>query len=111
MRTLIAFPTPSEGLICLKQVISIIWATGYAVDYQWLSADVFDENGKPVHQRGVTDQQGIYFLGLPWQSRRGSAFIWGVWHDAKYVADQIAKQRIYQDYHTHSLAAVSKVAE
>ena len=92
-------------------ITSIIWATGYAVDYQWLKADVFEENGKPIHQRGVTDQQGIFFLGLPWQSRRGSAFIWGVWHDAKYVADQIAKQRIYQDYHTHSLASVSKVAE
>lgn len=92
-------------------ITSIIWATGYAVDYQWLKADVFDENGKPIHQRGVTDQQGVFFLGLPWQSRRGSAFIWGVWHDAKYVADQIAKQRTYQDYHTHSLATVSKVTD
>jgi len=77
---------------------SIIWATGYAVDYQWMEIDVFDKQGKPVHQRGVTDEPGIYFLGLPWQSRRGSAFIWGVWHDAKYIADHIAKQRMYRDY-------------
>jgi putative flavoprotein involved in K+ transport len=40
----------------------------------------------------------VYFLGLPWQSRRGSSFIWGVWHDAKYVADQIAIQRSYLEY-------------
>jgi len=85
-------------------ITSILWATGYAVDYEWLQADVFDENGKPIHQRGVTDEQGIYFLGLPWQSRRGSAFIWGVWHDAKYLADQIAKQRNYLDYHHNALA-------
>ncbi|MDC6131163.1 FAD-dependent oxidoreductase, partial [Burkholderia gladioli] len=39
-----------------------------------------------------------YFLGLPWQSRRGSSFIWGVWHDAKHVADHIATQRKYLDY-------------
>ena len=31
-------------------------------------------------------------------SRRGSTFIWGVWHDAKYIADQIAIQRQYQRY-------------
>lgn len=92
-------------------ITTIIWATGYAVDYQWLKADVFDENGKPVHQRGVTDMQGVYFLGLPWQSRRGSAFIWGVWHDAKYVADQISKQRSYLDYHRHTLATASQAAE
>jgi putative flavoprotein involved in K+ transport len=40
----------------------------------------------------------VYFLGLPWQSRRGSSFIWGVWHDAKHVADHIATQRKYLAY-------------
>jgi putative flavoprotein involved in K+ transport len=40
----------------------------------------------------------VYFLGLPWQSRRGSSFIWGVWHDAKYLADQIQIQRGYLAY-------------
>jgi putative flavoprotein involved in K+ transport len=35
---------------------------------------------------------------LPWQSRRGSSFIWWVWHDAKHVADQIATQRNYLAY-------------
>jgi putative flavoprotein involved in K+ transport len=35
---------------------------------------------------------------LPWLSRRGSSFIWGVWHDAKYLADQIAVQRGYLAY-------------
>ena len=79
-------------------ITSVIWATGYAVDYSWLSVDVFDDNGKPLHERGVSSEPGVYFLGLPWQSRRGSAFIWGVWHDAKYLADQIAKQRRYITY-------------
>lgn len=83
-------------------ITCVIWATGYALDYGWLEVDVFDENGKPKHKRGVTDEQGIFFLGLPWQSRRGSAFIWGVWHDAKYLADQIVKQRTYIDYHMKS---------
>jgi putative flavoprotein involved in K+ transport len=79
-------------------VTSIVWATGYASDYGWLRVDAFDESGKPKHSRGVSTEPGVYFLGLPWQSRRGSSFIWGVWHDAKYLADQIAIQRSYLAY-------------
>ena len=79
-------------------VTSIVWATGFSVDYSWLNVDAFDENGKPKHQRGVSSEPGVYFLGLPWQSRRGSSFIWGVWHDAKYLADHIQMQRGYLAY-------------
>jgi putative flavoprotein involved in K+ transport len=79
-------------------VTSIIWATGYAVDFSWLDVDAFDEKGKPKHQRGVSKEPGIYFLGLPWLSRRGSAFIWGVWHDARHIADHIVTQRKYLAY-------------
>ena len=60
--------------------------------------DALDAAGKPRHQRGVSSEPGVYFLGLPYQSRRGSSFIWGVWHDAKFVADHIAKQRSYLAY-------------
>lgn len=79
-------------------VTSIIWATGFAFDFSWLKVDAFDERGRPRHQRGVSVEPGVYFVGLPWLSRRGSAFIWGVWHDAKFLADQIAIQRAYQAY-------------
>jgi putative flavoprotein involved in K+ transport len=71
-------------------VTSIIWATGYALDFGWLKVDAFNEKGRPVHQRGVSEVPGLYFLGLPWLSRRASAFIWGVWRDAEYLADNIA---------------------
>jgi putative flavoprotein involved in K+ transport len=74
---------------------SLIWATGFDVDYGWLDVDAFTENGKPQHERGVSSEPGVYFLGLPWQSRRGSSFIWGVWHDAQYLADHIQIQRSY----------------
>ncbi len=79
-------------------VTSIVWATGYATDFGWLKVDAFDERGRPRHQRGVSSEPGVYFLGLPWLSRRGSSFIWGVWHDAKYIADQISIQRGYAGY-------------
>jgi len=79
-------------------ITTIIWATGFSSDYRWLKLDVFDERGRPKHQRGVSAERGIYFLGLPWQSRRGSSFIWGVWHDAKHIADRISTQRKYNEY-------------
>ncbi len=79
-------------------ITSIIWATGFSSDYSWLRVDAFDAKGKPKHQRGVSSEPGIYFLGLPWLSRRGSSFIWGVWHDAKFLADHIATQRGYLHY-------------
>ena len=81
-------------------ITSIIWATGFAVDYSWLKVDAVDEAGKPKHERGISAEPGIYFLGLPWQSRRGSSFIWGVWHDARFIADHIATQRKYLAYET-----------
>ena len=79
-------------------ISAILWATGFALDYAWLQVDAFDEQGRPRHRRGVSSEPGVYFLGLPWLSRRGSSFIWGVWHDAKYLADQIAIQRGYLAY-------------
>lgn len=80
-------------------ITSILWATGYSVDYGWLQVpDALTESGKPAHQRGVSSASGIYFLGQPWLSRRGSAFIWGVWHDAKFLSDQIQIQQSYKSY-------------
>ena len=77
----------------LKQagITSIVWATGFALDFGWVKIDVFDAKGRPRHDRGVSAVRGLYFLGLPWLSRRASSFIWGVWHDAKYLAAQISR--------------------
>ncbi|NYE95138.1 putative flavoprotein involved in K+ transport [Psychromicrobium silvestre] len=79
-------------------ISTVVWATGFAVDYSWLKVDTFEENGRPRHKRGVAAERGVYFLGLPWLSHRGSSFIWGVWNDAKYVADRIATQKGYLAY-------------
>lgn len=91
-------------------VTSIIWATGFRQDFDWLKVDAFDDKGAPIHQRGMSVAPDVYFLGLPWQSRRGSSFLWGVWHDAKHVADQINIQRAYQRYEGEA-AIVQPAAE
>jgi putative flavoprotein involved in K+ transport len=72
-------------------ITTIIWATGYALDFGWMKVDAFDAKGRPVHERGVSKVPGLYFLGLAWLSRRASPFIWGVWHDAEYLAEHIAQ--------------------
>jgi putative flavoprotein involved in K+ transport len=86
-------------------VTSVVWATGFAADYSWLQVDAFDERGRPKHRRGVSAEPGVYFLGLPWLSRRGSSFIWGVWHDAKHIAGHIETQRGYLTYANETEAA------
>ena len=79
-------------------ISSIIWATGFGLDYSWLKVDAFDGNGKPNHQRGISTEPGLYFIGLPWLSRRASSFIYGVWYDARFIADHIANQCQYKSY-------------
>ena len=70
-------------------ITSVIWATGFALDFGWLQVEGFDTKGRPQHDRGVADLPGLYFLGLPWLSRRASPFIWGAWKDADYLARHI----------------------
>ncbi|MCE2518082.1 MAG: FAD-dependent oxidoreductase, partial [Alphaproteobacteria bacterium] len=83
--------TPTRELnLAQRGITTVIWATGYVQDFSWLKVDAFDDNGKPQHDRGVSREEGIYFLGLPWLSMRGSSFIWGVWEDARYLAEHIA---------------------
>jgi len=89
---------------------TILWATGYRFDFRWINADTFDDSGRPLHQRGVSREPGLYFVGLPWLTRRGSSFIWGVWHDAKFIADQIAIQRGYLAYTGHAAVCVPEIA-
>lgn len=78
-------------------ITSIIWASGFKRDYSWLDLDIFEEDGAPIHDFGLSKEPGIYFLGLPFQTRRRSSFLFGVWYDAKYVATHIAMMQSYHD--------------
>ena len=69
---------------------AVIWATGFRVDHSWVDVPVFDDAGRLVHRRGVTDSPGLYFLGLTWQHTRGSALLGWVKDDAEYIAQRIS---------------------
>ncbi|MEB0078744.1 MSMEG_0569 family flavin-dependent oxidoreductase [Pseudomonas sp. CCI3.2] len=71
-------------------ITSIIWCIGFTPDFTWVEAPVFNGRGHPGHQRGVTAQPGLYFLGLPWLYTWGSGRFSGVARDAEYVVEHIA---------------------
>jgi putative flavoprotein involved in K+ transport len=70
---------------------TVIWATGFSVDYSYIDAPVFSDDGEVIHTRGVTAAPGLYFLGMPWQHSRGSALLGWVKNDAQHIAGQIAR--------------------
>ncbi|ETW11390.1 monooxygenase [Roseivivax marinus] len=81
-----------------QNVSTIIWATGFRFDFSWLDVNAFHEDGTPFHKRGISAENGIYFLGLPELTNRASSFIYGCWYDAKYIATHIGVQRNYTAY-------------
>jgi putative flavoprotein involved in K+ transport len=74
-------------------VTGVVWATGFRTDHSWVDAPVFDADGRVVHQRGVTQAPGLYFLGMQWQHTRGSALLGWVKDDAEYIAGKIEASR------------------
>ncbi len=78
--------------LAVANIQTIIWATGYRQNFDWLKIDCFDKRGIPIHKDGISKVPGIYFVGLPWLSMRGSSFIWGAYVDAKRIAGEIAER-------------------
>jgi putative flavoprotein involved in K+ transport len=69
---------------------SVIWATGYRLDFGWVDLPIFDEWGYPEHDWGVTEHPGLYAVGLPWLHSLASSVSAGVGPDAAHVAEHIA---------------------
>jgi putative flavoprotein involved in K+ transport len=79
-------------------ISTIIWATGYSFDFSFVKLPVVDADGYPLQKRGVTEYEGLYFLGMPWIHSRRSGILFGVGDDAAYLAAHIAaRQREYTD--------------
>lgn len=68
---------------------TVIWTTGYRLDYEWIDLPIRDEQGFPRQRRGVSDVPGLYFLGLLWQHTQGSATLPGAILDGRYLAERM----------------------
>ena len=70
-------------------ITTILWATGYTFDFSLVKLPIADPDGYPIQKRGVTDYDGLYFLGMPWLHNRRSGILFGVGDDAAYLAAHI----------------------
>lgn len=73
-----------------ENIGTVIWATGYHMDFRWIEVPAFDGKGYPTHERGVTTVEGLYFIGLPWLYTWGSGRFSGVAQDAVHLAECIS---------------------
>jgi putative flavoprotein involved in K+ transport len=69
---------------------SVIWATGFRPNYDWLDVPVVDPKGRLRHDGGVLESPGMYAIGLPILRRRKSTFIHGAEDDAHDLVDHLA---------------------
>ncbi len=77
----------------ILNVANVIWCTGFKEAFSWIDLPIFDEERRPLHQRGVvTREPGLYFMGLIFQYAESSDVLPGVGRDAKYIAKAIASQ-------------------
>ncbi|MEL6139130.1 MAG: FAD-dependent oxidoreductase, partial [Cyanobacteria bacterium J06628_6] len=81
---------PLEADALAANITTIIWSTGYRMDFSWIDVPVFNGSGYPAHERGVAAVDGLYFVGLPWLYTWGSARFSGIAQDARYLVDCIA---------------------
>jgi putative flavoprotein involved in K+ transport len=82
--------TPTQLDLKSLGVTSVVWATGYHYDFSWIDADIFDNRGYPHQQRGVTSEEGLYFIGLHGMHTVGSGLFSGVGADAQHVVNHIS---------------------
>ena len=72
---------------------NVVWCTGFAADYEWISPQIdVDEHGWPTQYRGVTSVPGLYFMGVLFQYSFASMNVYGVSRDAAYVVDRAAER-------------------
>jgi putative flavoprotein involved in K+ transport len=73
----------------IADVANIVWATGYRPAFDWVHLDVFDQEGRPIHDRGISAEPGLYFIGLFFLSSLASSLVGGVGRDAEHIARHI----------------------
>jgi putative flavoprotein involved in K+ transport len=83
-------PVLEDGRVL--DVSNVIWCTGFREEFPWIDLPIFDENERPLHERGVVvGEPGLYFVGMPFQYASTSDVLPGVGRDAEYIAKHIAR--------------------
>jgi len=86
-------PVTADGAVL--DVSNVIWCTGFRTGFDWIDLPVFDDSGKPIHERGVVpDQPGLYFVGLFFLHAVWSETITGVQPDVRHVTKHLSQHRL-----------------
>jgi putative flavoprotein involved in K+ transport len=90
---------PDEEALCASHITSIglkenkittiIWTTGFGGDFSYLRLPAFHPDGSLKHSDGVSDIEGLYFLGFPWLRKRKSGIIYGIREDAEFIFEKL----------------------
>lgn len=73
------------------EVENVVWCTGFSAAHSFIDLPIFDQAGHPMHEAGVVTQEpGLYFVGLPFLFSMSSAMIHGVGRDAERLSKLIA---------------------
>jgi putative flavoprotein involved in K+ transport len=75
-------------------ITTVIWATGYSFDFSMVQLPIFDSDGYPMQERGITDYPGLYFVGLPWLHNARSGLLSGLAQDAGHIAAAIYQEAL-----------------
>ena len=68
-----------------ERISSIVWATGWRGNYDWIEFPIIDALGYPKQVRGISDHPGLYFCGLHWMHTLKSGLLFGVGGDAEHI--------------------------
>jgi len=74
----------------IVKVANVVWCTGYRPVFDWVHLAAFDQEGQPIHDRGVAAEPGLFFIGLFFLASAASSLVGGVGRDAEYIARHIA---------------------
>jgi putative flavoprotein involved in K+ transport len=81
-------PEVAELDLGAEGISTVIWTSGYRLDFGWIELPIFDEQGMPRQSRGISEVPGLSFLGLPWLHDQASATLYGANRDAAYLAER-----------------------
>jgi putative flavoprotein involved in K+ transport len=68
---------------------NVVWCTGYEPGFSWIHLPVFGNDGDPIHERGVSCVQGLYFVGLHFLYAMSSATLIGIARDAERIVREV----------------------
>ena len=80
---------PSRLDLRAEGIRTVVLATGYRPENEWVDLPVTNADGSFRQSRGVTDLPGVYVIGQRFQHRRDSGFIDGARHDAFIVVHHL----------------------